>query len=275
MEHELQLGAEDPLEETRLLAAALQAHSRRAAARGVAWSRVEANLSVEGKSGVETKTMPSSAAADCARSADAGVAAPAPTESPRILAPACATLEDLRAAVARCTACELCRTRTQTVFSDGLGARRILFVGDAPGADEDRSGVPFAGAAGQLLTDIIEKGMRLRRDEVWIANLLKCRPSDNGKPAPRASESCSPWLERQIELMQPRIIIALGQAAASHLLGSDDNLASLRGRVHERRGIPLVATYHPANLLRTPADKKECWQDIQLAMRAIGLQLSS
>lgn len=303
MDHERQLGADDPAEEARLLASALEAHARRAAMRGVAWSRVEAQplapaawqpapaastASAAPAAGASTRAVEPQAGTFAAPSAipkprapaevaphSSASATPSASGLPRTLAPACSTLEDLRAAVARCTACELCRTRTQTVFSDGLGTRRILFVGEAPGADEDQTGAPFVGAAGRLLTDIIEKGMRLRREDVWIANLLKCRPPGNRDPAPEEAELCSPWLERQIELMQPSIIIALGRHAAGYLLGSSGSLGSLRGRVHERRGIPLVATYHPAYLLRTPQDKKECWQDIQLAMRTIGLQLPS
>jgi DNA polymerase len=288
MDQDLEFAGDDPAEEARLLASALEAHARRAAARGVAWSRVESKPAVPAatrgpempKSAAPNAARPTSgvasgaaAAAKSAVADDAGAAASVGV--PRTLAPACATLDDLRAAVARCTACELCRTRTQTVVSDGRGTQRILFVGEAPGADEDQTGVPFVGAAGRLLTDIIEKGMRLRREEVWIANLLKCRPPGNRDPAPQETELCSPWLERQIELMQPRIIIALGRHAAGYLLGSSGSLSSLRGRVHDRRGVPLVATYHPAYLLRTPQDKKECWQDIQLAMRSIGLPFSS
>ncbi|MFN9788048.1 MAG: uracil-DNA glycosylase family protein [Planctomycetia bacterium] len=293
MHHDPEIGADDPLAEARLLAAALEAHARRAAQRGVAWCAVEtpaptATAWRPAEAPAAASANPSGArsslvapAADAATSAPEsrapalGTTAAATRALPGMLAPACATLEDLRLAVAACTACDLCRTRTQTVVSDGSGARRVLFVGEAPGADEDRTGVPFVGAAGQLLTDIIEKGMRLRRDEVWIANLLKCRPPGNRDPAPQETELCAPWLERQIELMQPRIIIALGRHAAGYLLGSNGSLASLRGRVHERRGIPVVATYHPAYLLRTPADKKECWQDIQLAMRTAGLLLPS
>jgi DNA polymerase len=186
-------------------------------------------------------------------------------------AAAAQTLDELRLAVSRCEACDLCETRTKTVFQDGLGTQRILFVGEAPGADEDRTGVPFVGRAGQLLTDIITKGMGLERADVWIANVLKCRPPLNRDPNPKEKATCTPWLDRQIELLDPAILIALGRHAATHLLGFDAPLNSLRGRVHELRGRRVVATYHPAFLLRSPGEKKECWKDIQLAMRTIGL----
>jgi DNA polymerase len=191
--------------------------------------------------------------------------------APARIAPACADLAGLRAAVAACRACVLCETRTNTVFMDGTGSSGILFVGEAPGETEDQRGVPFVGRAGELLTDIITKGMGLERSAVAIANVLKCRPPGNREPAPNEKELCTPFLERQIELLRPRIVIALGKHAAGYLLQSDASMAQLRGRVHRRGELKVVVTYHPAYLLRTPSAKKDCWQDIQLAMREIGL----
>lgn len=193
----------------------------------------------------------------------------------RAAAAACADLGALREAVARCTACELCQTRRQTVFADGDGSAGVLFVGEAPGANEDEQGVPFVGAAGQLLSDIIHKGMKLDRRHTAIANVLKCRPPGNREPTDHEKALCTPWLDRQIELLAPRVVVALGRHSANHLLGyagaARRTLGSLRGALHERRGRKVVVTFHPANLLREPENKKECWKDIQLAMRALGL----
>jgi DNA polymerase len=199
---------------------------------------------------------------------------PAAAAENRARAAACGTLAELRARVAACTACGLARTRTQTVFGDGSERARLLFVGEAPGENEDRAGVPFVGAAGRLLTDIIEKGMRLARAEVYIANVLKCRPPGNRDPEPEEKALCTPFLDRQIELIDPAVIVTLGLHAAQHVLRSTLSMGRLRNRVHAWNGRKVVATYHPAFLLRTPSAKKDCWQDIQLAMRELGLPLS-
>ena len=189
------------------------------------------------------------------------------------------TAEDLPALkqmVADCTACTLCETRTQTVFADGKHGgterARVMFVGEAPGQHEDEQGVPFVGRAGQLLTDIIQKGMGLRREDVYIANVLKCRPPNNRDPEPLEKALCTPYLDRQIELVEPEVLVPLGLHAARHLLSSSDSMGRLRGRVHQRRGVKVVPTYHPAYLLRSPSMKKECWKDIQVAMRELGLR---
>jgi DNA polymerase len=184
---------------------------------------------------------------------------------------ACASLGELRALVAECRACGLEKTRTQTVFADGREGARVLFVGEAPGENEDLTGVPFVGLAGQLLTDIIQKGMGLARSQVYIANILKCRPPDNRDPAPAEKALCTPYLDRQIELLDPELVIALGTHAAQHLLRSELSIGRLRGKVHQLGRRKLIATYHPAYLLRTPSAKKDCWQDIQLAMRELGI----
>ena len=189
----------------------------------------------------------------------------------RARAAACTSLGELRALVAGCVACGLAKTRTQTVFSDGREHVRVMFFGEAPGESEDLQGVPFVGAAGQLLTDIIQKGMGLARSEVYIANVLKCRPPGNRDPEPEETALCTPYLDRQIELVNPELILALGLHAARHLLRTPLSMGRLRGKVHAWRGRKVVATYHPAYLLRTPSAKKDCWQDIQLAMRELGL----
>jgi uracil-DNA glycosylase family 4 len=202
--------------------------------------------------------------------------APAPSGGdpglPGALAPACADLAALAEAVAGCRACALCESRSRTVVADGTGRARVMFVGEAPGAAEDARGVPFVGPAGQLLTDIITKGMKLAREDVYIANVLKCRPPDNRDPSPRETALCTPWLDRQIELVDPLVLIPLGRHAAMHVLGQEAPLGRLRGRIHEVGGRKVVPTYHPAYLLRSPDKKKECWQDIQLAMGILGLR---
>jgi DNA polymerase len=209
--------------------------------------------------------------------------APAPSAAERITdreaaavrerAGACADLESLRAGVAACQACGLCRTRTQTVFADGTGRARVMFVGEAPGFHEDEQGVPFVGRAGALLSDIITKGMGLAREEVYIANVLKCRPPDNRDPSESEKRLCTPWLDRQVELLDPGVIIPLGRHAACHLLGVQSSMGALRGRVHELGGRKVIPTYHPAYLLRSPGMKKECWKDIRLAMAELGLPI--
>jgi DNA polymerase len=201
--------------------------------------------------------------------------AAAKAEQNRELARACTDLASLRAAVASCTACELCKTRTQTVFSDGDAKARVLFIGEGPGENEDLQGVPFVGRAGQLLTDIIEKGMRLPRSQVYIANVVKCRPPGNRDPSDAEKLMCTPWLDRQVELVDPAVIVALGRHAANHVLGLEGpralSMGALRGQIHEHRGRKVVATFHPAYLLRSPGEKKECWKDIQLAMSVLGI----
>lgn len=182
-------------------------------------------------------------------------------------------LDELRRGVAQCTACSLCKTRTNTVFIDGRGSSGLMFVGEAPGAEEDRTGVPFVGRAGQLLTDIVTKGMGLARQDVWIANVLKCRPPENRDPTPAEKATCTPWLDRQIALLAPRILVPLGRHAAMHVLGVTASMNAMRGRVHAVAGRPVVPTFHPAYLLRNPADKKECWKDIQLAMQTAGIPI--
>jgi DNA polymerase len=146
-----------------------------------------------------------------------------------------------------------------------------MFIGEAPGRNEDEQGVPFVGRAGALLGDIIEKGMKLRREEVYIANVLKCRPPDNRDPEVEEKQHCTPFLDRQIQLLDPLVLIPLGLHASQHILKSSSSMGRLRGRVHTIGGRKVVPTYHPAYLLRSPGMKKECWKDIQLAMGELGL----
>lgn len=175
----------------------------------------------------------------------------------------------LRAAVAACTRCPLHATRTQTVFGVGDVKARWMFIGEAPGVEEDRQGEPFVGRAGQLLDEMI-RATGLRRQDVFIANVLKCRPPDNRDPRPAEAASCRSHLERQIELVDPAIIVAVGRIAAQQLLGTDVAIGKLRGRLHSygSKPWPLAVVYHPAYLLRTPSEKRRAWQDLLFARQS-------
>ena len=178
--------------------------------------------------------------------------------------------ETLQACVGECRLCELHESRTQTVF--GVGDRRAdwLIIGEAPGKDEDLQGEPFVGRAGQLLNAML-LAAGLKREQVYIANILKCRPPNNRDPKPEEVACCEPYLARQIALIQPRIILAVGRIAAQNLLKTETPIGKLRGTVHRyaETDIPVVATYHPAYLLRSPLDKRKAWADLQLAMATV------
>ena len=164
--------------------------------------------------------------------------------------------------VSECRKCGLCGMRTHTVFADGSTKAKLVFIGEAPGRDEDLRGLPFVGRAGQLLDKMIA-AIDLRREDVYICNVLKCRPPENRTPAPDEVEQCLPYLEQQLALLQPALICALGLSAVQALLKTKSSMASLRGRLFEYRGIPLIPTYHPAALLRNPGLKREAWEDMQ------------
>ncbi len=184
-----------------------------------------------------------------------------------------ALLEVIRREVAACTRCqELASTRTQTVFGVGNPSARLVFVGEAPGADEDRQGEPFVGKAGQLLTKIIE-ACRLRREDVYIANVLKCRPPANRNPAPDEVTNCRGYLDRQLAIIRPEYICCLGAVATRCLLGLESPMNRIRGRFFDYEGIPVLCTYHPAYLLRNPAAKRDVWEDMKLLMRRLGVEL--
>jgi DNA polymerase len=203
--------------------------------------------------------------------ADSGAAIPAETEVSAVetassgdLSP----LEQVRAELGDCRRCELHRTRRRLVFGEGNPEADLVFVGEAPGADEDAQGRPFVGRAGQLLTKIIE-AMRLKREEVYICNILKCRPPGNRNPEPGEIASCEPFLIRQLETIRPRVICALGTFAAHTLLKSEAPISILRGRFHSYHTVPLMPTYHPAYLLRNPGAKKQVWEDVQVIMKEL------
>lgn len=180
-----------------------------------------------------------------------------------------------------CRKCGLCETRTQTVFGQGSADSRLVFVGEAPGFDEDRHGLAFVGAAGQLLTKMVA-AMGLTRDEVFICNVLKCRPPNNREPAADEILACSPYLRRQLEIIDPEVIVALGAPAAKTLLNTAQAIGKLRGQFHdyyfsgvtgEGPSIPLMPTYHPAYLMRNPEEKGKSWHDLQLVMAFLGLPM--
>jgi DNA polymerase len=180
-------------------------------------------------------------------------------------------LQMIRDEIGDCTRCALHKGRNKLVFADGDPNARLMFVGEGPGADEDAQGLPFVGKAGQLLNNMIG-AMGLKREQVYIANVVKCRPPGNRTPEPEEGNTCSPFLFRQIDVVRPEVLVALGATAATYLLGMRQPLAGLRGRVHAFRGTKLIVTYHPAYLLRDPRQKKEAWADLQIAMRELGLK---
>jgi DNA polymerase len=197
--------------------------------------------------------------------------APLP-ESPVPVAEREAALQAIRDEIGDCTRCPLAYAgRRNIVFGDGNPGARLMFVGEGPGADEDASGIPFVGKAGQLLNNMIG-AMGLKREEVYIANIVKCRPPANRVPEPVEANTCTQFLVKQIDVVQPEVIVALGATAATYLLGVKQSLASLRGKWHSCRGAKLAVTYHPAFLLRDPRQKGEAWKDLQRVMAEMGLK---
>ena len=178
--------------------------------------------------------------------------------------------DPLKAAVAQCTACPLHEKRTNTVFGVGDEQADWMFVGEGPGAEEDAKGEPFVGQAGRLLDNMLAAAGMKRGDNVYIANVVKCRPPGNRNPEAGEMHRCEPYLTRQIMLIQPRLIVAMGRVAASHLLDTTASIASLRGRVHAYQGTPLIVTYHPAYLLRSLPDKAKAWVDLCFARDTMG-----
>ena len=199
------------------------------------------------------------------------ILAPPQVASAVPLAERAAALQLIRDEIGDCTRCKLHEGRNQLVFGDGSPQARLFFVGEGPGADEDAQGLPFVGKAGQLLNNMIN-AMGLKREEVYIANVVKCRPPGNRVPEPEEGNTCSQFLFRQIDVIRPEVLVALGATAATYLLGQRQPLAGLRGRVHSVRGTKLIVTYHPAYLLRDPRQKKEAWADLQIAMKELGLK---
>ena len=196
-------------------------------------------------------------------------AASAPSNADRESRIARMDWQALKPTVESCTACGLCNTRTNTVFGVGDEAADWLIIGEAPGAEEDARGEPFVGQAGRLLDNMLTAIDLNRHENVYIANVLKCRPPGNRNPESSEVAQCSPYLKRQIAMIRPRIIIAMGRFAAQTLLATDASISSMRGRVHQYEDVPLVVTYHPAYLLRTLPDKAKAWDDLLFARRTL------
>jgi uracil-DNA glycosylase len=218
--------------------------------------------------GTAPPIVPPPAAAIAPMAAPAVVVPPGNRELFGGAASEAATLDDIASLVAACTGCELHRTAKNPVPGDGKPSARLMCIGEAPGASEDESGHPFVGQAGQLLTKILA-AIELKREDVFIANVLKHRPPGNRTPSPTEVKACLPFLVRQVEIIRPAVILALGLSAAQALLDTTETLGKLRGREHSYHGIPVIVTYHPAALLRNPAWKRPTWEDVQLARRIL------
>lgn len=210
------------------------------------------------------ETAPQPAPAVAAKPDSAPIPAPSATAKPQPDEAIIARMDwrTLRGAVAECRRCALCEKRTQAVFGVGDPEAEIVFVGEGPGYEEDRRGEPFVGPAGRLLDEML-KSIGIGRDNgVYIANIVKCRPPQNRNPKPEEGRACMAFLRRQLELTSPRLVVALGAVAAAHLLQSEEPVGKLRQRLHDYHGVPLVVTYHPAYLLRSPAEKRKSWDDL-------------
>lgn len=224
-----------------------------------------------GRAGVTHLPKAPSTAASPARAAEPPISGSA--SSPQSDEARVAALAELARKVAACTRCaELVANRTQTVFGVGSPSARLVFLGEAPGADEDAQGEPFVGAAGRLLNRIIE-ACTLRREDVYILNVLKCRPPGNRNPLPAEAANCREYLDRQLEIIQPEFICCLGAVAAQSLLDTKAPIGQLRGRFYEYQGIQVLCTYHPAYLLRTESAKRAAWEDMQRLMAEMGIRL--
>lgn len=224
------------------------------------------------------RSAPAAASAPAANAARGGdvlslIGQPYPGGLPSDAAGCQALLDEESRKVAGCTLCrELARTRKQTVFGVGHPRPRVVFFGEAPGADEDRQGEPFVGRAGQLLTKIIE-ACGWQRSDVFIMNVLKCRPPENRNPLPAETENCRPYFERQFEILRPEYIVCVGTVPAQALLETGDSVGKLRGRFYQYRDSQVLVTYHPSYLLRNPAAKKYVWDDMQMLLREMGLPI--
>ncbi len=205
---------------------------------------------------------------------DLFVESAASTAAPALVPGSMPDLPSLARFLAGCPRCKLSRSRTHIVFGQGSPKARLMFVGEAPGRDEDEQGLAFVGRAGQLLTKIIE-AIGLTREDVYIANVIKCRPPQNRNPEPDEVVTCEPFLFRQIDAIKPKVVVALGSFAARALLRTQESISRLRGRVYEYRGAKLIPTFHPAYLLRNPSSKKEVWEDMKLVRTLLKSQLKS
>jgi DNA polymerase len=245
--------------------------------RHLAWQESDGTRVVLKEPGQITKSVPAAApvaqkSAPAAQAkpaaAPAAAAKPAAQKEPSVIIRG-ETLDEIRTELGECTRCKLCKGRKQIVFGSGNPRAELVFVGEGPGEEEDKQGVPFVGAAGQLLTKMIE-AMKFSRDTVYICNVVKCRPPGNRNPEPDEIESCEPFLRAQLRVIKPKVIVALGKFAAQTLLREDTPITRLRGQWRKYEGIDLMPTFHPAYLLRSPDEKKKAWMDLQEVMKRLG-----
>jgi DNA polymerase len=208
--------------------------------------------------------------APAAEDVGARLASPAVATNLVVLGDKGEALVAVRADIGDCTRCRLHKGRTKIVFGVGNMDADIMFVGEGPGADEDAQGEPFVGRAGQLLNNMIQ-AMGLKREDAYIANVVKCRPPGNRTPERDECDTCGPFLMRQVEIIKPKVIVALGATAAKYLLGVNDSMSNLRGKIYDFKDTKLVVTYHPAFLLRDPRQKAEAWKDLQMVMKHLGM----
>jgi uracil-DNA glycosylase len=219
--------------------------------------------------GVPRAAAAAPAAAATGRAAAASASSSSASSPSSSVEPGATDLEGVRAWIGDCQRCKLAPGRKTIVFGQGSAHAQLMFVGEAPGADEDEQGLAFVGRAGQLLTDIIEKGLKIPRQDVFIANVLKCRPPQNRNPEPDEILACQPFLEKQIAVIRPRVLVGLGKFAAQWLFKSMEPISRLRGRVGDYDGIKVVPTFHPAYLLRNPGAKKDVWEDMKVVRRLL------
>lgn len=230
-------------------------------------TRVRAHLEYQKALGVRhIETAPAAAVRTPLQQADGRAPADADGRTSATLKGPADGLAAVRGELGDCTRCKLHKGRSNIVFGEGNPRAVLVFVGEGPGKEEDEQGRPFVGAAGQLLTDIIVKGMKLRREDVYICNIVKCRPPDNRNPEHDEIEACEPFLKKQLQAINPGVIVALGNVAVKTLLKTDKGITALRGKWQAYEGVPLMPTFHPAYLLRNPRDKKLVWEDIQKVM---------
>jgi uracil-DNA glycosylase family 4 len=268
------MGDEAAREELRFLTRALRAHvewqavtgatglERASEARGLAGAQAP-----EPTPALRAQSTPETASAFESQPAPRPSSSPQPERLPELERQR--RLEVLAEVVRPCTRCGLSAHRTQTVFARGSGSSGVCFVGEGPGADEDAQGLPFVGKAGQLLDRMIV-AMGLGRDEVYVCNVVKCRPPDNRKPEPDEMAACMPYLKEQLDLVAPQVIVALGATAVQGLFGTSEGITRLRGKWKTLGQIPVMPTFHPAYLLRNPAAKREVWEDLQQVLRKLG-----
>jgi DNA polymerase len=235
-------------------------------------SHIRKHLELAGVAGLPRQwfAAPPSAEAETQPAPEKAESAPAGLFLPPEIAEA--DLGSLRRLAEGCTKCRLCEGRNKVVFGVGAEQPDLVFVGEGPGADEDRTGEPFVGKAGELLTAAITKGMGLRREDIYICNVVKCRPPANRAPLPDETQACTPYLYRQLELLSPRVIVTLGQPAQMALSGVNAGISKVRGNWQEWRGIRLMPTFHPAYILRNPSAKRLFWEDLQAVMEELGLK---